>query len=370
MSTHKASTQNANTGSGYILISSLLILTTLTTIATYMMTRGSIFAPFIRTAQDREKAIAIARGGIEVAIAQLSRNYQESKKNDISTANNTGNTTKNAQHSEDYQFLTHILPTINRWQEYNLEEKADGIDARMRICIMCEEGKININTAYDYTTKKFVGNWQTIIQTVCTRIEQIQGGTRIFNALESFLNNRRYKLIDVTELLHVKEFDIFREHQTYEPPAPATQDSQPIRMPKPIYLTDIFTVDTNTKIINPWFFSNSLLAILSLPAARHGDIQERIDNMSNWLKSAGPAKSWTTDWKTLLEPLYQKDLSQLPENIASLFDTSARPRIFSVLSEGQVGTATKRLFAILERKKYTHKNKIRYDVKLRKLYWL
>jgi hypothetical protein len=237
---------------------------------------------------------------------------------------------------------------------------------------MCEEGKININNIYDYKNKKFYGqgqpqgDWAAILEELCKQIERAQGGSGLFKALESFLKNRSYKVLDVTELLLIPEFNIFRGHQFYEPPTRTTTKEEK----KFIYLTDIFTVESGKKTINPWFFSAALLELLSLPPVQYADKEERTENVKTWLKDFRLAKSWKTDWTLLLQPMYQKDLLSLPKNIESIFDTSANPRIFSVISEGQAGTVTKQLFAILEQTKHAYKNKIRYNVRLKKLYWL
>lgn len=360
---------------GYILIFSLLMLATLSAIATYIMTRGSIYIPFMKTVQEREKALLIAHGGIEVAIAQLSRMYTqediEKNGNKIANKKNSPPSPETQKGSPEKQFLLNFLPTINRWQEYNLHENVDGIDGRIRICITCEEGKININNIYDYQKKQFYGkgqpekNWEAIMQELCQNIERIQGSKNLFGALETFLKKREYKLLDVTELLHVKEFELFRDYQFYAPPESSRNNDQ-----KNLYLTDIFTIDSFKRTVNPWFFSNALLTLLSLPEAQVGDVEARITSAPQWLENFHQPKSWKNDWQTLLQPIYQKNLASLPKNIESIFDTSTNPRIFSVISEGKVGTVTKQLFALIERTKHTYKDKTRYDVKIKKLYWL
>lgn len=358
---------------GYILIVSLLMLATLTTIATYIMTRGSIYVPFMRTIQEREKAIVLARGGIEIARAQLSYVYdqEESEKSETSKPGETKKPSINQQ-IDDQLFLMDFIPTINRWQYFGLTEQNDGIDGSIRICTMCEEGKINLNTIYDYKKKQFIGkgqqtgDWDAFMQEICKKIEQAEGGTDVFKALSSFLKKRTYKLIDVTELLHIPAFSVFKARQRYQPPSlQHTPDSK-----APLYLADIFTVDSHKKTINPWVFSNALAILLELPTVHADDTVKRLESVEEWFKEFRQPKTWKTDWTALLQPMYQKDLSHLPKNIEVLFDTSTNPRIFSVISEAQVGTVTRQLYALLERTKRTHHNKTQYNVQIKKLYWL
>jgi hypothetical protein len=375
MRMHKQQIQKSTPHShpGYILIFALLMLSTLVAIATYSMTRGSIYVPFARAQEFREQAKLIARGGLEIAIAQLAHVHKEPEKKSNDDTQNAENKPQSNPLQESKLFLTHFLPTINRWQEYKLTEEVDGINAMVRICLMCEEGKININQIYDYDKKTFIGkgkpqgDWYALMQELCKQIEQKQGGTDLFKALETFLKKRPYKLIDVTELLHIKEFASFRNHQFYMPPTEAINKENK----QPLYLTDLFTVESRKRTVNPWVFSNALLGLLGLEQAAYGDTQKRREQSEEWFKQFNRTKNWKDDWSLLLEPIYHKELASLPKNIETIFDTSADPRLFSVLSEGHVGTITQQLFAIVERtKKSEKKGKTSYTITVKKLYWL
>jgi len=371
---------------GYILLYTLLTIASLTTIATYMIMRSSVFIPFARTMETKEKAALIARNGIQIALAQLAQtDYESKEKQDSDTGNTKAENTQTdiqakpketAEAQSQRLFLTDFVPTMNRWQTYNFKKEIDGIDATLRICLMTEEGKININEIYDYKNKKFMPikgvaqGWELLLQNFFTIIEQKTGGKDLFKSLSEFLKKQPKKLNDVTELLRIKEFEIFKNRQFYQPPEHMRSEKDKTKKQNPLFLTDLFTVYTNKKTINPLFFSNSLLIMLSLPDAHYNDIKERKKNINKWLTTFKTSGTSKIDWNALFEQLFKKKLNTLPKNSESLFDTAMSPRIFSLISEAKVGTITQRFFAIVEKIKKTDKKKIQYSVQIKKLYWL
>jgi hypothetical protein len=387
---------------GYILVFSMLTLAGLTAMATYLVTRTAVYAPFVRTIIDREKAKLVALGGVQVAMAQLARTaMQDESQSQIqgqsqsSTESQGSGAAASTQASgqpekaaggafEEKFFLTHFLPVINRWQEYQLKEEIEGIDSTLRICLMCEEGKININQIYNYAQKQFygkgqpAGDWEKILQELFKNIERIQGGKDLFKAFESFLKKQEYKLIDVTQLLLIPEFEVFRRHQFYNPPSLKNKSANTGAHElgdnpeggTHVYLTDIFTVESGKKTVNPWVFSAGIAELLQLKNISEQGKKELTEQVQELLKSLNKAIVWKNDWTTLLKPIYQKELQSLPKGIESVFDTSTTPRIFSVISQARVGSTMQKLFVILERTKKVNKGKTNYAVSIKKLYWL
>lgn len=396
--------------SGYILVFSMLTLAGLTAMATYLVTRASVYVPFVRTVIDREKAKLVALGGVQVAMAQLARTSlqdnqaqetQESqaKAKSGAEAETSANTQAQGQpeklaggaFKEEKFFLTNFLPVMNRWQEYVLKEEVEGIDSTLRICLMCEEGKININQIYNYAQKQFygkgqsAGDWEKILQELFKNIERMQGGKDLFKAFETFLKKQEYKLLDVTQLLLIPEFEIFRRHQFYNPSSLKNRGSNstgtsintgvsgPEDSPENgarVYLTDIFTVESGKRTINPWVLSAATTELLQLKNINTQDKKELTERVQESLKNLNKAIVWKNDWTTLLKPIYQKELQSLPKGIESIFDTSITPRIFSVISQARVGSTMQKLFVILERTKKVNKGKTNYAVNIKKLYWL
>jgi hypothetical protein len=139
----------------------------------------------------------------------------------------------------------------------------------------------------------------------------------------------------------------------------------------PIYLTDIFTVWSSSGKIEPWLFSSSLAIVLGLTQTETQDNKKRTEEVAGWLKKFKQKVNWQQDWKTILQPLYGKELRSLPKNIDSVLSTTFDPHFFSVRVHATVDNVTQRVYAILERNKRSEeKDTIEYDVTLKKLYWL
>ncbi|HSC25538.1 MAG TPA: hypothetical protein VLB80_04985 [Candidatus Babeliales bacterium] len=372
---------NNNTHNGYIMIFTLLIVGAAMIVVTYVGNRGSFYLPFSHMTLAREKAKMLATSGVQVAMAQLcqpskkqEQSAQESKteKKDVQTgeskngATSTAITEGTSSNQEDRDFLLRILPTLNRWQQFDLKEEIDGVDGQIKICIMCEEGKINLNRIIDFKKGTLYGTdqsgWKSIMQEICKAIERITKATDIFPAFEKAIKERDILYNDATELLTQKGFTSFKDVIFYQPPTEKKQDT--------IYLTDIFTVWSSSDKLEPWLFSDSLLGLLGLPRVEIDDIKKRKDQVESWVKNFKSRVNWKQDWKTILVPMYGKELQTLPKNIDSMLSTTFTPRFFSVLVHGKVGEITQSVYAILEKNKLSQDNNIEYDITIKKLYWL
>src|SRR5438309_2526645 len=366
---------------GYIMIFTLLIVGAAMMVVTYVGHRGSFYLPFSTMLLAREKAKMLALGGVQVAIAQLSQS--DKKENEPPSAKATEDRQKEekpkeasgekdaasageGKQSEEQDFLLRILPTLNRWQQFDLTEEIDGVDGQIKICLVCEEGKINLNRIIDFKKGAFRGSeqsgWKMIMQEICKSIEKTVKGADLFPAFEKIVKDAKFKFNDATELITRKEFSHFKDILFYEPPTTKKQDT--------LYLTDIFTVWSSSDKIEPWLFSDSMNGLLGLPRVEVDDIKKRKEQAATWIKNFKPRANWQQDWKAMLMPVYGKELRTLPKNIDSMLSTNFAPRFFSVLVHGKVGEITQHVYAILERNKSSQGNTVEYDVAIKKLYWL
>ncbi|HEB41865.1 MAG TPA: hypothetical protein ENI08_02505 [Candidatus Dependentiae bacterium] len=353
---------------GYILIFTLLITAATTAVVTYIFNRGIVYVPFMQLMIDQEKAKIIALSGIQVIASQLT--YQEKEKREPRVEKKT----MPNQDNNEKKLLARILPTLNRWQTFQLKENIEGIDAQLQVCLMSEEGKINLNKIYDFSQHKFRGqekkqeNWKKILQEVFNRIEKINKGKDLFSSLEKFLSKQQQPLNDVTELLAIKSFITFKNDLFYDPPNKLEKKKRPTK--QPLYLTDIFTTSSSKATLEPWLFSDSLDHLFGLKQAEFGDIKQRKKIVNQWLKNFKKTAKWKQDWNTQLKPVYEKELQSLPQSIDSILSTTFEPKMFSILSYATVGSVTQRLFVVVERIKSSQNGQTVYDIKIRKLYWL
>lgn len=365
--------KHKNLHPGYIMIFTLLAIGAAMAIVTYMGHRASYYLPFSHVLFEREKAKILALSGVEIAIAQLAQapeKKHEQKEDQTESAQASSSSAKASadkqKNNPEKDFLTRILPTLNRWQHFDLTENTDGIDAKISICLMCEEGKINLNKIIDFEKNTFKGNentgWKVIMQEICKAIDRNAKTGDLFPTFEKIVKEAQYPFNDATELIVKKEFNTFKNILFYQPPTTKKQDT--------IYLTDIFTVWSSSEKIEPWLFSDSINSLLGLPRVEVDDIKKRKEQIEIWMKNFKERSNWQQDWQTILMPIYGKELRTLPKNIDSMLSTTFAPVYFSVRVHAKVGEVTQIVYAILERNKESVEGTTEYDVILKKLYYL
>ena len=364
--------------SGFIIPLTLMILSISIMIVSYIYIRTSVFVPYIDVMAKREQAKMLALGGVNIALEQMLKKDKESPsinsgRTDSKKTDTPGSGRANAENSHTQkpdpakQLLKNILPALNRMQTFVLKEEVDGLNGEIQIMISCEAGKIPINDVWDFEAQKFIEledggsgqnvviqpggkkldkkTWKDILQELFKRIDTQTGGKKLFEAFEKFLKSRQYKVNDVTELLTIKEFEVFKHSVWYEAPK-KTKEKRGERE-HPLYLQDLFTTTSSSKI-NPWYFSDSILAVLELPRAKVGEIKNREKQMSKWIQNFKQTHTWKTEWEKQLKPVYGVDLQNLPKGIDMIFDSSEVPSYFSVISQGTVDQVTQRLVAIIK----------------------
>lgn len=355
--------KHTHSSSGFILILTLSIIALSIILVTSISNKSGSYVPFARLAVDRQKAHALAYGGIQLALSQLATAAQGTQK------------TKPTELDHAKELLTTLLPIQGQWQTFKLKNREDGFDGQIEICITCESGKINLNRVYDFEKKKFIGegqktgDYKKIMQALFEQITPIVHGTDLFKGFEKFLKERQYNIQDITELLTIKEFEVFKNILFYEPPlSKQAEKNEPKK--RTVFLTDLFTVWSNHATIIPWLISPSLQTALNFQPIQPGVIKER-EMIQNQLKNFTIKTEWDTKtWDSQITPLYTITFKSLPEFATSLFDNVFEPTIFSVLSCAKVGTITQRLLAIVQRDKSLQQDSAAFGVKIKKLYWL
>lgn len=347
-----------NASKGFILVLTLIILSIMVIMVTQLFNRGRTHLYFIRTMIDREQAKLLALGGVHLAMSQLAVPPPEEEKD--------GKTPPEKEKQDpNIVFLKKNLPSLNLWQEFNLKQEVDGIEGSLKLCINSEDGKIDINELFDFSTKKFLNEGaktndsKKALTTIFSSAKKFLNNKDLFEPFEKFLKQRQYMLHDVTELLTIEEFqNVFKDNVFYEPPT-STKKEQ-----RPVYLTDIFTIWSGNPTMNPWLLSDSIRALFTLKRSEPSDIHEREKQVEQLLKSlksvSGDLK---TVWEQSLEKLYAKEFKALLSDLTGLFANKFHAATFSVLSYGTIGKITQKVLAIIETQDH-----VKFIVK--KLYWL
>lgn len=330
------------------------MISLLVVLVTYLALRSQTYVPFAKRVPIYLRTQLLANSGIQIAAAQLVT-FSQAKKGEQAPDQKAQ---KPKPEEQKKQFLEKLLPVLNRWQTFNLKESADGVSGTIKICIGAEDGKIDINQLWDFEKQKFIfkdnKDGEKLFEELFNRIGALTGSTNVLPALETLFKNRAYPLNDVSELLMVKEFQVFQNDLFYEP----TADEES----KKIYLSDIFTVASGKKGIDPWLFSHSWRTILELKLLEGGRAQA--------LKAFKMQTNWKTDWDKAFVSLYEKNIASLPKSMDLLLSRQFDPKLFSVLSYATIGKITTKMYALLELIETTQKNVTTIEIKIRKLYWL
>lgn len=327
---------------GYILALTLAFISMLMFLGAYVANKGLVFSSYSKTMINREKATQLAYGGIQLALSQIAGEpiKKEAPKNEQKGA--SAGKTPQQNESDGKQLLKQLLPVFNKPQTFTLKQSIEGINGTVAIAIGSEEGKINLNAIYDFDKHKFVGegnpqnDMKKMMQEVFNLIKE-RTGADLFAEFERHLKDRKYPINDVTELLSLKGFDVFRNAIFFDPFTSGQKDKK-----QPLFLTDLFTVSASRAGIEPWFLSPSVLAAMNLKR----DSEKSVDDL---LKNYKDRVDWKTDWANSLKNLYSVDYGAIPKGIASLFTAAFEPKFFNVISLGTVGGISVRILAIIER---------------------
>ena len=360
---------------GFVIPLVLMLISVAMILVTNIYQRGSTFVPFMSTIMRKEQAKQLAISGVHLAMSQLAHaaDPEEGKAPKKAPPAKEGEKKEEQQQlspeEQARNILSHILPTINEWQKFPLKKDIDGIDGTIKIAISCEEGKINLNSLYDFAQGKFKGegqkeaDWKKMLELIAKKMQQkVKSTGNLFESFEKFFKQRHYKVNDASELLTQDGFRAYARLLFYEPPEKEKEE-------RPIYLFDLFTVYGSGKF-QPWLLSDSVRGLLDMKRVAPNNEKKKKEMVQELLKKFKPTINVAQDWGTLFQPLYGIEFTRLPKGIEAFFGSSFDPKIFSVVSYGKVGEITQRIYAILERIRRIDKKKTWYDVNIIKFYWI
>jgi hypothetical protein len=381
--------KRVNARTGFILVMTLMMIALAMLMTSVMFDRGNTYVPYAQTIINRQKSIMLAYSGLAIVESQLLATENKTEKAAGEPNSPPKQPAKPTEEQEAQQLLRTILPHLNRWQTFNFTEEHDGIDAILKVCLMSEEGKLNINKIYDFKTKKFKdeaaqgGGFKTALTALCADLEKTIHAKDMFTALEQYLRKRDYLLNDVTELLTIKAFEPFKNNIYYQPPS----DVKNKQKADPAYvkdsgghgkgapgascaLTDIFTTTSSDAAVQPWVLSESLRALLHIPPSPANVDPKQSEMLAETVKQFKLKNQWQKDWDTSLKTLYGVEYARLPKTHNAILRPSGSLRYFSVLIHSTVGDATQQLYVILERIKKSQDTKTVYQIVIRSYYWL
>ena len=325
----------------FVLIFTLTILS-LTTIITYqLMKLVYVGTHFDQAMVDRENAEMLALGGINLAMSKLLIKSPFAK-----ASGDKDEAEKKKQEKKEFEnFLKHTLPNINRWQEFDLKEEIDGIDGQVKICISCENSKININESFDFKKNEFKEEYKKFLNTIKFKSGD-QTSSKFLKKLTDFLKKRGKKLDDLSELQTGALTEI--QQFFYNPPI-RTEKKKDAKPNQSLAIQDIFTIWSKTNKIEALFLSDSMCAILGLRRPTSYDSEILKEKFKNVIKNFDQGKDENTEeyWK-IVRPIYEGKTKFKIED-KKIFSLRFEPKVYSVISFGKVGNVEQRLLAIIEK---------------------
>ncbi len=355
--------------SGFALVTVFLMLTVATLLVSQLYFKGLTYNTFIPAAINREQAKLVARSGIQIALNQLSlldSQFLSDKKDEKKDASQSVSEEKDPI-KRAKNLLSFLLKVQHRWQTFEFDEKRDGFEGTLKLCISCEEGKIPLKSLIDGQKRTFAPLQSTgkkpdeFFKFIFQKMKELTFKKDLYPSFEKYIKERKFDWIDVTDVFAYEGFESLSNFLFYAP--------EPLRegiVRKDVYWSDLFTVWVDTQTIHPLLFSPSVRRVFDLNVDQigvggfedeHKKIVEKLDLQLS---------AWHADWDNYIEPLYQKDYARLPKELIALLSTKFEPRVFSVLCYGKVGKIEQKLLVIIVRT--FDKNGEVFEVK--KLYWL
>lgn len=289
---------------------------------------------FAQTVIQQEQARLMALSGLQYACALLE--YDKDKKEEQD---------QKKEESPEQRYLKRIVPLLNRWQYYTFSTVQEGgatagdFVGEFRICIVSENGKFNINEAFDFKKGEFKQEYEALLKQLA--VTGLPEGA-LFSRLTSYLRKRKGKLDDIAQLQEIeglKGLKLF-----YEPPVQAPEGEKN-KSNEQLALADLFTIWTSGESVHPLLFSDSLCAVFSMQRPRADDLKTMKEQFSTVITEWQSARQG--DWK-VLEPIY----GELPEyfkKFERLFSKQFGTPVYSVVSCGRVGNIEQRVMAIIGR---------------------
>jgi len=341
---------NVKKSKSSILIYTLLFISILLVLLEQFVLNTNLYSYFSVNAIDTQKARVLAIGGINLARVQLSMNEYEKKDEDKSTQKNA----KPDPNKKGKEFLKNILPNLNRWQEFKLDEKIDGFDGKVKFCISCENGKININEVFDFKKQSFKPEMKPFFDGLSFGEKEAKGSAFARN-LEKFFKERKKKLDDLSQLLDIEgisSLQFLYNPPMYDPPKGAEEAKRKNA------LMDIFTIYTKENKIEPWLFSDSLCGLLGFRRPQWNDSVKMKDIFEKSIEKfkLDLGKNWKDNWD-VLRPIYEKRFDSL-RVIEKILSPQFAPSVYTVISCGIVGRVEQKILAVLSVEKNA-KNKVK-----------
>lgn len=308
---------------GFILPLAVIIVFSISAMMVRLMTRVTVLAPMERLALDREQAQQLALIGVTIVQAQLALPFKEEK--------------------EQQEFYKQLLTMLNSWKKFPLTTEVDGVDGTIELYVACEDGKVPLNSLWQFKEKKFAAPGGVDVKKLLSNVVFAGNESRkdlpVMERLEEFFKQQEGPLEDLTDLWTEKAFADLAESWLPKPTEEkgATKDT--------IFFGDFFTVVKSNATIQPLFFSAGVQR--SLDVQQNMQPEKREELIDKLTKNIKEKNNWEQQWDQLLQPWYGITYNKVPQDAKKLFDDRVGASYISVVSYGNVGAITQKVLAFL-----------------------
>lgn len=339
---------------GFIILMMFVMLTVCATMVSLFLVRGTVYRCTVKSFLSRkrlERQLESALAVVEKSLVVESQDSQSTPDQGDAQAQ----TSQQASSSDDSKKLLAAF-LQNRFKKVSATMMGQTDGQTVMSSVVLESGKINLNSLYDFSKKKFVnegqdsGDKKQFAQWLFGRIAEVRGGKSLFGPFAEFLEKRSTSLNSVTELLQISEFaEYFYDAVFYQ--ASESQD-QPMKL----CLTDLFTVASETDTIQPWVLSPSLIVLLG---GSVGSLDPKIAEQA--LQKFAAEMDWSAKWNDTVGVLYGIKFDNLPEEVKSILTSQFEANIFSISLSVHDQNHKAGLYALLKQNK-DEKGLSTYDI--------
>lgn len=341
-----------NKQQGYILVLTMLLVFMATVLVTRLLKRSFAEIQLKQLVIEREKAKVLALSGVSIVQEELFYLLDEKQKKN-----------SNGEKTVEKEFNQRFLELSNQWKTYEFQEKRDGIEGTLQLYVSCEDGKIPLNTLFDFEKKVWKKDNGYDIPKLLSGIS-LQHGSKnkeqkqLSQELARVLKKRGKPLEDLSQLFTDTYFKRIALHSF--PDVTKEKDD------KKLFMYDVFTVAHDRSTIQPVFLSSDIKKAFGMkPLPREqGEREKKIKKV---IANLQEQNKWDTVWDRTLAELHGSSYSKLSSALTKFFDEAVGATTISVLSYGKIGGVTQKIYALLERSK-SDDSRVSYVV--RKLYWL
>jgi len=333
---------------GAILLFSLVSMGIITMLTQQLIKSVSVGIVFSASMVRREQVEMLVYGGLAIAMAQLEECFEEPKKKQEGQSEPSAQPESGAAAGKKTfsfkKFITSVLPHLNRFQAFELQEAYDGLDGLIKICIVSEEGKLPMSLVFDEPSRDLAAQSKNLLKQFAPFKKSPPGdfGAKLTTALKT----RTHKMPDISLLASCAsecKVDLW-----YNPPlAPASKKEKP--QPAAFAMQDAFTLWAAHTQLNPLCLSNAACMIMGLRQPLAGDETARKDQYKQLAENYEKIKALKDEqlWKSL-NALYDAKPTTSAD-FSALFSLEVEPRFYSVLSCATVAGVTQQLLAVIER---------------------